>query len=91
MVLVFVSMIALQFSRESYTGLFASTRIEASDKHRLKQPSPKLVTEDGMVIAVSDEQSSKHQPSRLVTDGGIETEMSDEQSAKQLSSKLVTS
>ena len=90
MVLVFVSMIALQFSRESYTGLFASTRIEASDEQSAKQPSPKLVTEDGMVIAVSDEHSLKHQPSRLVTDGGIVIEVSDEQPAKQKSSKLVT-
>ena len=32
MVLVFVSMIALQLSRESYTGLFVSTRIEASEE-----------------------------------------------------------
>lgn len=56
MVLLLVLMIAWQFSRESNTGLFASTRIEASDEHSLKHPLPILVTEEGMVIEVSDEQ-----------------------------------
>ena len=56
MVLLLVLMIAWQFSRESYTGLFASTRIEASDEQSAKHPLPILVTEEGMVIEVSDEQ-----------------------------------
>ena len=91
MVLLLVLMIAWQFSRESYTGLFASTRIDASDEQSAKHPLPILVTEEGMVIEVSDEQHMKQPIPKLVTDDGIETEMSDEQSAKQLSSKLVTS
>ena len=55
MLLVEVSIIALQFFRESYTGLFSSTMMEVRDEQLPKHHSPKLVTEEGMVMEVRDE------------------------------------
>ena len=52
-VLLSVSIIALQFSRESYTLLFASTFIDTREEQSEKQHFPKLVTDDGMVMDVS--------------------------------------
>ena len=54
--LVDVSIIALQLSRESYTLLFLSTVIDSREEQLLKQLSPKLVTEDGMSMDVREEQ-----------------------------------
>ena len=71
MVLVLVSMIAWQFSRESYAGLFASTRIDASEEQSIKQLPSKLVTVDGIVIEVSNEQPWKQKYPKLLTDDGI--------------------
>ena len=55
-VLVDVFIIALQFSRESYTLLFISTVIDSREEHSEKHSDPKLVTEDGMVMDVREEQ-----------------------------------
>lgn len=53
--LVLVSMIALQFSRESYFGFLSSTVIDSRDEQFAKQSSLILVTENGIVIEVRDE------------------------------------
>ena len=58
-VFVDVFIIALQFSRESYTLLFLSTVIDSREEQPLKQLDPKYVTEDGMVIDVREVQFSK--------------------------------
>ena len=58
-VLLSVSIIALQFSRESYTRLSSSTMIEVRDEQDWKHPSPKLVTEEGMSIEVRALQPEK--------------------------------
>ena len=47
-VLLFFSIIALQLSRESYTGLSLSTIIDVRDEHPSKQLPVKLATEEGM-------------------------------------------
>ena len=54
--LVDVSIIALQLSRESYTLLFLSTVIDSREEQPEKQYLSKLVTEDGMVTDVREEQ-----------------------------------
>ena len=42
-----------------------------SAEHKLKQPSPKLITEDGMLMDVREEQSLKQLFPKLVTDDGM--------------------
>ena len=58
-VLLFVSITALQFSRESYTEFPASTTMDLREEHPLKHSSPKLVTEDGILMDVREEQPPK--------------------------------
>lgn len=67
----FVSIIALQSSRESYWGLFVFTTMDSSEKHPRKHSMPKLVTEAGISIEVRAEQPMKHCFPKLVTDVGI--------------------
>ena len=55
-VLLSVSITALQFSRESYTEFPASTTMDVREEQYKKQPSPKLVTEDGILMDVREEQ-----------------------------------
>ncbi len=54
-VLVAVSMMALQFSRESYLGLLESTFIDVRLEQLPKAKYPILVTLLGMVIEVKPE------------------------------------
>ena len=82
-VLLSVFMIALQFSLESYTGFFSSTVICTREEQPPKQYSPKLVTEDGIVMDVKEEQNPKHQFPKLVTEDGIVMDVKEEQSSKQ--------
>ena len=56
-VLLSVSITALQFSRESYTEFPASTTMDVREEQLPKQPSPKLVTEDGILMDVREEHS----------------------------------
>ena len=55
-VLLSVSITALQFSRESYTEFPASTTMDVREEQPSKQFSPKLVTEDGILMDVREEQ-----------------------------------
>ena len=59
-VLLFVSITALQFSRESYTEFPASTTMDVREEQPIKQATPKLVTEDGILMDVREEQPKKH-------------------------------
>ena len=88
--LVDVSIIALQLSRESYTLLFLSTVIDSREEQPLKQESPKLVTEDGMSMDVRDLQPLKHLSPKLVTEDGMVIDVREEQPLKQAFPKLVT-
>ena len=58
-VLLSVSITALQFSRESYTEFPASTTMDVREEQSAKHPYPKLVTEDGILMDVREEQPSK--------------------------------
>ena len=49
-----VSMMALQPSRESYTGLLASTTMDSREEQPAKQSSPKLVTDEGISTDVRE-------------------------------------
>ena len=75
------SMIALQLSLESYTGLSASTTILSRPLQLMKQTSPKLVTELGMVMEVKLMQLLKHPYPKLVTELGMVMEVKLMQSA----------
>ena len=55
-VLLSVSITALQFSRESYTEFPASTTMDVREEQAAKHPSPKLVTEDGILMDVRERQ-----------------------------------
>ena len=55
-VLLSVSITALQFSRESYTEFPASTTMDVREEQPSKHHSPKLVTEDGILMDVREEQ-----------------------------------
>ena len=57
-VLVAVSIIALQFSRESYTALLLSTTMEVRAEQPENASYPMLVTELGMVMEVREEHPS---------------------------------
>ena len=58
-VFVFVSIMALQPSRESYTGLSSATTILSSDAQLVKAYHPILATESGRVMLSSEVQPSK--------------------------------
>ena len=77
--LVDVSIIALQFSRESYTLLFLSTVIDSREEHSEKHSDPKLVTEDGMSMDAREEQPSKQERPKLVTEDGMSMDVREEQ------------
>ena len=55
-VLLSVSITALQFSRESYTEFPASTTMDVREEQPSKHHLPKLVTEDGILMDVREEQ-----------------------------------
>ena len=78
-VLLSVSITALQFSRESYTEFPASTTMDVREEQPPKQPSPKLVTEDGMLMDVREEQLQKQPSPKLVTEDGILMDVREEQ------------
>ena len=48
-----------------------------------KQSSPKLVTEEGIVMDVKEEQFSKHLYPKLVTEEGMVTDVREEHPLKQ--------
>jgi hypothetical protein len=54
-----VSIMALQFSRESYIVLLLSTTMEVREEQLPKAAYPMLVTELGMVMEVREEQLPK--------------------------------
>ena len=83
MVLLSVSITALQFSRESYTEFPASTTMDVREEQREKQFSPKLVTEDGILMDVREEQPSKQYSPKLVMEDGILMDVREEQPPKQ--------
>ena len=74
-VLEAVSIIALQFSRESYIVLPLSTTMEVREVQPLNALLPMLVTELGMVMEVMDEQPSKAAHPMLVTELGMVMEV----------------
>ena len=78
-VLLSVSITALQFSRESYTEFPASTTMDVREEHPQKHSSPKLVTEDGILMDVREEQPLKQEPPKLVTEDGILMDVREEQ------------
>ena len=82
-VLVNVSIIALQFSLESYTVLPASTDIFSKPIHPKKHSPPKLVTELGMIMEFKPLQPLKQLCSNTVTELGMVIEVKPLQSAKQ--------
>ena len=90
MVFVAVSMIALQFSRESYTLFSTSTVIDAREEQPEKQLLPMLVTDDGMLMAVREEQPLKQLLPMLVTDDGMLMDAREEQLLKEPSYRFVT-
>ena len=65
----------MQSSLESYTGLAASTTIRSMLLQPSKQPSPKLVTELGMVMEVKLLQSEKQSHPKVVTELGMVMEV----------------
>lgn len=68
---VAVSIIALQLSRESNTGLPKATVTVSSEVQASKQRTPMLVNDAGMVIDGSDVQFEKQRSPKLVTDSGM--------------------
>ena len=78
-VLLSVSITALQFSRESYTEFPASTTMDVREEQYKKQPPPKLVTEDGILMDVREEQYAKQFIPKLVTEDGILMDVREEQ------------
>ena len=70
-----VSIIALQFSRESYTSLFSSTIIDVSQGHQASTHSPMLLTLLGIVKEVKLIQSLNAPSPILVTLLGMVTEV----------------
>ena len=67
-VLVAVSIIALQLSRESNTMLPLSTTMEVREEHLLNARFPMLVTELGIVIEVREEHLENALSPMLVTE-----------------------
>ena len=70
-----VSMIALQFSRESYTGFPYSTTIEVKPLQALKALLPMDVTLLGMVMEVKPQQFAKAKSPIFTTLLGMVTEV----------------
>ena len=89
-VLLSVSITALQFSRESYTEFPASTTMDVREEQPPKQYSPKLVTEDGILMDAREEQLAKQAHPKLVTEDGILMDVREEHPAKHPFPKLVT-
>ena len=89
-VLVAVSIIALQFSRLSYAEFLLSTTMEVRDWQSEKAPSPILVTLSPIVIEVRELQCSNAQSPMLVTLLGIVTEVKEEQTENVKSPMFVT-
>ena len=89
-VLLSVSITALQFSRESYTEFPASTTMDVREEQFLKHHPSKLVTEDGILMDVREEQLPKHLYPKLFTEDGILMDAREEHSAKHQFPKLVT-
>ena len=85
-----VSMIALQFSLESYIGLSAATTKLSSPMHPEKHHPPTLVMDLGMVMDVKPLQNWKQPSPKLVTDSGMMTDVKPLQNSKQPLPKLVT-
>ena len=79
---VFVSIIALQPSRESYTGLPFATTMLPSEEQPTKAALPIFVTDSGIVILLSDAQRKKAAYPISVTDSGITILSSVRQSSK---------
>ena len=78
-VLEAVSIMALQFSRESYIVLLLSTIMELREEQYANAHSPMLVTEVGMVTEVREEQLLNAHFPILVTELGMEMEVREEQ------------
>ena len=89
-VLETVSIIALQFSRESYTVLPLSTTMEVREVQRLNALCPMLVTELGRVMEVREEQKMNASFPMLVTELPRDTEVRAEQLSNALPLMLVT-
>ena len=89
-VLEAVSIMALQFSRESYTVFPLSTTIEVRAEQRSNADPPMLVTELGMVMEVREEQPANASYSMLVTELGRMIEVREEQFLNASSPMLVT-
>ena len=70
-VLLAVSIMALQLSRESYFVLPASTLRLVKLEQLENAPFPMLVTDEGMVMLVKPVQPWNAHPSMLVTDEGM--------------------
>ena len=75
-----VSIIALQLSLESYTGLSLETIMDCIEEQSTKAPVSIALTELGMNICFSDKQSKKAKHSIVFTVLGITTVSSDEHS-----------
>ena len=60
------------------------------EEQDLKQFSPKLVTEDGILMDVREEQREKQFSPKLVTEDGILMDVREEQPIKQFAPKRVT-
>ena len=88
-VLVAVSIMALQFSRESYTVLPLSTTKEVRLSQPLNALSPMLVTELGRVMEVRERQPSNALYPMLVTELGMVMEVREEQLLNALSPMFV--
>ena len=78
-VLLSVSITALQFSRESYTEFPASTTMDVREEQSIKHHFSKLVTEDGILMDAREEQYLKHPRPKLVTEDGILMDVREEQ------------
>ena len=89
-VLETVSIMALQFSRESYIVLPLSTTMEVREEQPQNAPSPILVTELGMVTEVREKQSRNAKSSMFITELGMVMEVREEQPSNADSPMLVT-
>ena len=89
-VFVAVSIMALQFSRESYIVLPLSTTMEVREEQQLNAPPPMLFTKLGKIMEVREEQPLNASYPMLVTELGRVMEVRAEQPENALSSMLVT-
>ena len=72
-------MMALQHSRESYTGLPSATTILSSEVQAEKTSYPISITDVGIVTLLSEVQPAKASRSIVVTDSGMVTLLSEAQ------------